>query len=119
MIYLEPYLEYKYKVEFGKPEYDEIDKYCKSKEIAWSASPWDLDSLAFLNEYDIPYQLLNAKPENVESESRIVAQAGCKKAITISSPVKATRKATGNTPPMIKLLAPRTKTNPPITFSKV
>ena len=40
---------------------------------------------ALLNEYDIPYQLLNAKPENVESESRIVAQAGCKKAVTIAT----------------------------------
>ena len=45
------YLEYKYKVEFGKTEYDEIDRYCKEKGIAWSASPWDLDSLEFLNQY--------------------------------------------------------------------
>jgi len=49
------YLEYKYKVEFGKEEYDEIDRYCKSKGISWSASPWDLDSLEFLNKYDIPF----------------------------------------------------------------
>lgn len=49
------YLEYKYKVEFGKTEYDEIDSYCKKKGIAWSASPWDLDSLNFLNQYDIPF----------------------------------------------------------------
>lgn len=49
------YLEYKYRVEFQKPEYDEIDSYCKEKGIAWSASPWDLDSLAFLNNYDIPF----------------------------------------------------------------
>lgn len=49
------YLEYKYKVEFGKKEYDEIDSYCKEKGIAWSASPWDLDSLHFLNQYDIPF----------------------------------------------------------------
>ena len=49
------YLEYKYKVEFGKEEYDEIDRYCKEKKIYWSASPWDLDSLEFLNQYDIPY----------------------------------------------------------------
>ena len=46
------YLEYKYKVEFGKEEYDEIDRYCKEKGVAWSASPWDLDSLAFLDDYD-------------------------------------------------------------------
>lgn len=49
------YLEYKYKVEFDKEEYDEIDRYCKEKGIAWSASPWDLDSLEFLNQYDLPF----------------------------------------------------------------
>tara|TARA_R100000008_G_scaffold86682_3_gene80885 strand:- start:96 stop:929 length:834 start_codon:yes stop_codon:yes gene_type:complete len=49
------YLDYKYKVEFGKEEYDEIDRYCKANNIAWSASPWDLDSLEFLDQYDLPY----------------------------------------------------------------
>ena len=49
------YLEYKYKVEFEKEEYDEIDRYCKDKEIEWSASPWDLDSLEFLMQYDLPW----------------------------------------------------------------
>ena len=42
-------------LEFGKKEYDEIDRYCKEKGIDWSASPWDMDSLEFLNQYDIPY----------------------------------------------------------------
>ena len=49
------YLDYKYKVEFGKEEYDEIDRYCSDKGIAWSASPWDLDSLKFLDQYEIPF----------------------------------------------------------------
>ena len=49
------YLAYKYKVEFGKEEYDEIDRYCKEKQIQWTASPWDLDSLNFLVSYDVPY----------------------------------------------------------------
>ena len=49
------YLDYKYKVEFGKEEYDEIDRYCKKRNIQWSASPWDMDSLEFLNQYDLPY----------------------------------------------------------------
>lgn len=49
------YLEYKYKVEFEKKEYDEIDRYCKQQGIAWSASPWDLDSIEFLSQYDIPF----------------------------------------------------------------
>ena len=40
---------------------------------------------ALLSQYEIPYRLLNAKPENVERESEIVAQAGCKAAITIAT----------------------------------
>lgn len=49
------YLEYKYKVEFGKEEYDEIDRYCKQQGIAWSASPWDMDSVYFLEQYNLPW----------------------------------------------------------------
>lgn len=49
------YLDYKHKVEFEKEEYDEIDRYCKERGIEWSASPWDLDSLNFLDQYDIPF----------------------------------------------------------------
>ena len=49
------YLDYKHRIEFGKAEYDEIDRYCKQNGIEWSASPWDLDSLDFLMQYDIPY----------------------------------------------------------------
>ena len=49
------YLEYKYRVEFEKPEYDIIDAYCKDKGMTWSASPWDMPSLEFLLQYDVPY----------------------------------------------------------------
>ena len=41
--------------------------------------------MILLSEYNISYQLLNAKPENVEKESEIIAQAGCKNAVTIST----------------------------------
>lgn len=49
------YLDYKYRVEFEKAEYDEIDRYCAEKGIKWSASPWDMDSLQFLQQYDLPF----------------------------------------------------------------
>ena len=49
------YLDYKYRMEFGKKEYDEIDQHCRNKAISWSASPWDLGSLEFLLQYDIPF----------------------------------------------------------------
>jgi len=49
------YLDYKYKIEFEKKEYDIIDKYCKEKPIDWSASIWDIDSLNFLLNYEVPF----------------------------------------------------------------
>ncbi len=45
------YIDYKHKIEFSKLEYDEIDKYCKSKNIEWFASVWDLDSIEFMKGY--------------------------------------------------------------------
>ena len=36
-------------LEFGKYQYDEIDKYCKKLKIHWFASAWDLNSLKFLD----------------------------------------------------------------------
>ena len=59
------YLEYKYRVEFGKEEYDEIDRYCKEKGIGWFASVWDNDSVDFMSEYcrisKIPSALITDK----------------------------------------------------------
>ena len=49
------YLEYRYKVEFEKEQYDYIDRYCREKPIAWTASVWDLKSLAFIMGYDVPF----------------------------------------------------------------
>ena len=42
-------------LEFGKKEYDEIDEYCKELNINWFASPWDIDSLVFLDDYDLKF----------------------------------------------------------------
>lgn len=50
------YLEYRHRIEFGKAEFDEIDAYCKHREIDWYASPWDLDSFEFLTQYKLRHQ---------------------------------------------------------------
>ena len=42
-------------LEFGQEEYDEIDKYCKNIKISWFASAWDLNSLKFLDQYNLNY----------------------------------------------------------------
>jgi len=49
------YLEYKQKIEFGKVQFDEIDQYCRTLGIDWSASAWDIPSLRFLEQYDIAF----------------------------------------------------------------
>jgi N-acetylneuraminate synthase len=49
------YLEYKHKIEFEKNEYDYIDHYCREKPVLWSVSVWDLPSLEFLCNYDVPF----------------------------------------------------------------
>ena len=47
------YLEYRYKVEFGKDQYAEIGEYSSSKGLDWFASPWDEPSVDFLEDMDV------------------------------------------------------------------
>ena len=47
--------EQKEGLEFNENEYDEIDKYCKEKNIIWFASAWDVKSLDFLDKYNLKY----------------------------------------------------------------
>lgn len=42
-------------LEFGTEEYDEINSYCKKKNIIWFASAWDDESLKFLDKYNLKY----------------------------------------------------------------
>ena len=42
-------------LEFDQEQYLEIDKYCKKNNIIWYASAWDLNSLDFLNSYNLKY----------------------------------------------------------------
>lgn len=47
--------EQKEGLEFNLEEYREIDFYCKSQEIEWFASAWDLDSQDFLMNFNCNY----------------------------------------------------------------
>jgi N-acetylneuraminate synthase len=48
------YIDYRNKVEFGKDEYAEIDKYCKELGIIWFVSCWDEESVDFIVDFDPP-----------------------------------------------------------------
>ena len=54
-------------LEFGKEEYDEIDRYCKEKGIEWFASAWDPDSQEFLRQYHLKHnKIASAMLTNME-----------------------------------------------------
>ncbi|GGP59912.1 N-acetylneuraminate synthase family protein [Streptomyces abikoensis] len=48
------YIDYRHRVEFGEDEYRAIDEHCARRGIAWFASPWDVESVAFLEKFDVP-----------------------------------------------------------------
>jgi N-acetylneuraminate synthase len=45
-------------LEFNRSEYQEIDKYCKNKNIKWSASAWDIDSQDFIASFNVEFNKL-------------------------------------------------------------
>ena len=48
------YIDYRRKVEFGAPEFAEIDCYCRERKLLWFASCWDEESIAFMERFDPP-----------------------------------------------------------------
>ena len=48
------YIDYRHRVEFGIEEYAAIDGYARQRGIAWFASPWDVESVDFLEQFDVP-----------------------------------------------------------------
>jgi N-acetylneuraminate synthase len=42
-------------LEFGLDEYQELDSFCRELGIAWSASAWDMEALAFLGKFNLPF----------------------------------------------------------------
>jgi len=54
-------------LEFGKSEYDEIDKFCFTQDIEWFASSWDIESQEFLRQYDLKHnKVSSAMLTNIE-----------------------------------------------------
>ena len=77
------YLEYKHRIEFGREEYTAINQYCEAKPLDWTASVWDIDSLEFLLEYNVPFiKIPSAKLTQVDL---IGAAASSGKPLVIST----------------------------------
>ena len=59
--------EQKEGLEFSKDQYEEIDRYCREREIQWTASAWDLDSQDFIASFNVSFnkvasQMLGHRP---------------------------------------------------------
>jgi len=55
------YIDYRHRIEFGEAEYREIDQYCVKKKIPWFASCWDVESVDFMDAFDLPcYKVASA-----------------------------------------------------------
>jgi N-acetylneuraminate synthase len=48
------YMDYRYKIEFDRAAYEEIDRYCHSIGMDWMASSWDIPSVEFLEAFNPP-----------------------------------------------------------------
>ena len=54
-------------LEFGQKEYKIIDSYCKAKNIIWFASPWDIPSVDFLEQFNPTYyKIPSARNTDIE-----------------------------------------------------
>ncbi len=48
------YIDYRHRVEFGAEEYQAIADHAKARGIHWFASPWDVESVDFLEDFNVP-----------------------------------------------------------------
>ena len=59
--------EQKQGLEFSFDDYSEIDKYCRQVGIDWFASAWDINSLSFLEKFNLKYNKI-ASPMIISNE---------------------------------------------------
>ncbi len=59
------YMDYREKVEFDLDQYKEIDAFCREQQILWFASCWDIPSVDFMKQFDVPcYKIASATMKN-------------------------------------------------------
>ncbi|OEV11667.1 N-acetylneuraminate synthase family protein [Streptomyces nanshensis] len=55
------YIDYRHRVEFDEDGYRAIAEHCAKRGIDWFASPWDVESVAFLEKFGVPaYKVASA-----------------------------------------------------------
>ena len=77
------YFEYKKRIEFEQPEFEQIDAYAKKIGIDWFASPWDVPSVEFLEGFNVPCQKIASA---CLTDSELLTAVNKTKTTTILSP---------------------------------
>ncbi|HXH19514.1 MAG TPA: N-acetylneuraminate synthase family protein, partial [Chitinophagales bacterium] len=78
-----PYIDYRYKVEFGLKEYQEIDRYCRKRKIDWFASCWDEPSVEFMEQFNPP--LYKAASATLTNHDLLIAMKETDKPLILST----------------------------------
>jgi N-acetylneuraminate synthase len=68
--------ELKEGLEFGLEEYQEIDEYCRVKNILWGASCWDEQSVDFIDRFDVAFHKIASATLTDDSLLRAVRGKG-------------------------------------------
>ena len=64
-------------LEFGLEQYQEIARYCKERGIIWFASPWDEQSVDFLEQFDPPcHKVASARARDEDDFLRYIRSTG-------------------------------------------
>ena len=62
-------------LEFNDADYQEINSYCKKLNIEWMASSWDLESVKFLEKFDLKYnKIASAMITNIDLLNLVAKQ---------------------------------------------
>lgn len=77
------YLEYKKKIEFGWDEYQELLEYSKTRGLDFFASSWDIPSLHFMEELNVPAHKLASA--SITDTDLLKAHAASQKPIILST----------------------------------
>jgi N-acetylneuraminate synthase len=68
------YLEYRYRVEFSHDQYIEIGDYATLRGLDWFASPWDVPSVAFLEDLNVvAHKVASASVTDIELLAALAA----------------------------------------------
>jgi N-acetylneuraminate synthase len=107
------YLEYKERIEFGEPEFAEIDRYCRERGVTWFASCWDVPSVDFIEQFDPAcHKVASASITDGALLDRIVATGRPVLLSTGMSTMEEIRAAAAMIPDTQRLIAHATSTYP-------